>query len=119
MWGAERIVMKLLSIKTRVRYDDDPDPSYLNQKGFEDRLRQYQNGVFGYVGIDAIAEIIDSNNVIQEVISGGIWGVEDDNQEHIESLKEEELDTLYDTLEKDYGFIRMEVEKFIVEEAEQ
>jgi hypothetical protein len=108
--------MKLLSIKTRVMYDPDPDPSYLEQKGFEDRLRQYKNGVFGFVGVDAIAEIVDSNDTVQIVISGGIWGIEDDAQDIIDDYKKEELDALYDTLDRDYGMIRSEVEKFIVGE---
>ena len=111
--------MKLRSIKTRVMHDDDPDASYLQQKGFEDRLEQYQNGVFGFVGVDAIAIIVDSNNVLQEVRSGGIWGIESDFNDGIEDYRQEELDALYDTLDRDYGMIRSEVEKFIVERDDQ
>ena len=108
--------MKLLSIKTRVMYDQDPDVSYLEQKGFEERLEQYKNGVFGFVGVSAYAEIVDSNNVIQYVESGSLGGIEDDMTDYIEEVKQEQLEALYDTLENDYGFIKSEVKKVLVED---
>lgn len=96
--------MKLLSIKTKVMYDEDPDASYLEQKGFEDRLRQYQNGVFGFVGVYAEAEIVDSNGVIQTVSSGGLSGIESDSgDEYMNQIKNEEVNELIEVLMKDYN----------------
>ena len=42
----EEIVMETLP-------DPCPDTSYLEQEGFEERLRQSENGDFGFMGIRA------------------------------------------------------------------
>lgn len=108
--------MKLLSLKTRIRYDDDHDTSYLEQKGFEKRREAYQNEEFTYVGIDAVAEVEDSNNVIQRVHSGGTYNVESDNYDNIEEIKAEELDELLDTLRRDYHITQKEIKDTEIEE---
>lgn len=68
--------------------DDSPDTSYLEQEGFEDMLRRYNEGEFGFMGIRAEVTIQISNVgygggwYLQTISSPGLWGVEtlaDDN----------------------------------------
>ena len=90
----------------------------MEQSEFKDRLEQYKNGLFGFVGVYAEAELIDSNNVVQSVHSGGIWGIEDDSDDrYMEEIKIEEIAELNQTLMKDYGFTEQEIEVIEVEDA--
>ena len=84
---------RIESIKVERLYDNDADVSYLEQEGFEDRLRQYRNGQFGFIGIQARAEIV-VNGVCQTITSGGLWGIEDDSDEAY--LATEESDQVTD-----------------------
>ena len=64
--------------------DPCPDTSYLEQEGFEDRLRQAENGVFGFMGVMATCTLMigigQSDHVIlHRLKSPGIWGVETDS----------------------------------------
>lgn len=78
--------------------DDDPDTSYLEQDGWEKRLAAYQRGAFGYIGIRAKAEI-SIDDTLQTVHSGGLWGIEDDNdRDHLEEIEHEQTRELYDQL---------------------
>lgn len=75
-----RSKINLRKIHVMVVPDDDPDTSYLEQEGFEDRLAQYQNGDFYFVGVRAEAEV-EIDSVAQTLTSAGLWGVESDLDE--------------------------------------
>ena len=107
--------VKLLGIYTRIEPDNDADSSYLLQKGFENRWRQYNNGVFEFVGVRALAEILD-NDTIKRVETPGVWSIESDNQESIDIHTKDELDELKDTLIKDYGFTKRKIESMDIME---
>ena len=85
---------RILNIEVKRMDDIDPDTSYLEQEGFEDRLAQYNNGDFGYIGIRAEAEIV-IDSVIQRISSGGLWGTESDSDEsYLKEIEQEELSAL-------------------------
>lgn len=58
--------------------DQDADTSYLEQTDpdFSDRLRQYNNGLFGFVGIVARKRCACCG---EWKYSAGLWGIEDDS----------------------------------------
>lgn len=90
MRGSKRI----LTVTVERISDCDPDTSYLEQEGFEDRLEAYRRDVFEYIGIKTKAEIVIAG-VCQTVRSGGLWGIESDSgEEHFKSVEVEELDGL-------------------------
>ena len=80
--------------------DPCPNTSYLQQEGFEDRLRQAENGDFGFMGIMAACTLIigigQSDHVIlHRLKSPGIWGVETDSDpSHVQQLYEDERSIL-------------------------
>jgi len=82
--------------------DDSPDTSYLEQEGFEDRLQQYRQGHFDYVGLRAAVELpipYGADRILVKVESPGLWGVESDSDEdYLDSVFREECDTLADML---------------------
>lgn len=87
-----------ISIELRTVYDEDPDPSYLEQEGWEDRLRQYRDGVFTFVGVYALAKVL-VNDTVQDIRSGGLWGIESDSgDDYMAEVEAEELDDLRTTL---------------------
>jgi hypothetical protein len=82
-------------------YDQDPDTSYLEQDGFEDRLDQFKRDVFTFVGVRADAEVCISdcrqngNSLIQEISSGGLWGIESDSgADYFAEVEQEQLQEL-------------------------
>lgn len=83
-------------------YDEDPETSYLEQVGFEDRLEQYKNDSFSFLGIRAKATILipmGNHYLIQEITSGGLWGIESDSDEsYFEEVAKEELSALSEAL---------------------
>lgn len=83
--------------------DEDPDTSYLEQEGFEDRMRQYENGLFSFVGVRAVAHIevpCGSAWIMSTIKSPGLWGIEDDSSEaYFNDVFEEEKRTLLEMLE--------------------
>lgn len=82
---------RILAIRPVREMDIDPDPSYLEQEGFEDRLKQYRDGQFGFIGIRVLADI-QIGNVIQTISSGGLWGIENDSEEsYFKEVEQEEL----------------------------
>ena len=89
----EEIVMETLP-------DPFPDTSYLEQDGFEERLRQAQNGDFGFMGVRASCTVLigigQSGHVIaQRIDSPGIWGVETDSDPaHVRELYDAERNIL-------------------------
>jgi hypothetical protein len=89
---------RILAIRHVRETDIDPDPSYLEQEGFEDRLREYRNGQFYYVGVRVLADI-QVGNIIQTVSSGGLWGIEDDSDEsYFADVIQDELTELREQL---------------------
>jgi hypothetical protein len=89
---------KILSISIERVNDQDPDPSYLEQEGFEDRLAQYKNGDFYFIGIRAKATL-EILGTIQTIRTPGLWGIEDDSgEDYLESVANEEKENLKDIL---------------------
>jgi hypothetical protein len=85
---------RIVSISTKQYWDPFPDTSYLEAPGFEDRLQQYRNGDFSFVGISAEAEIV-VNGVCQMITSGGLWGIESDSdRQYFSEVEQEEVDQL-------------------------
>ena len=84
--------------------DTDPDPSYLEQEGFEDRLAQYRNDEFGFVGVRACAEILIPVNgqlIGQAIYSPGLWGIADDSDiEYLNEVGRDEFETLKSMLDE-------------------
>jgi len=82
--------------------DDSPDASYLEQPGFEDRLQQYRQGCFGFVGVRAAVELpipYGADRILVTIESPGLWGVESDSDEdYLDSVFQEECDTLTEIL---------------------
>lgn len=106
---------KIGKITIRQLADTDPDTSYMDQDGFEDIKRAYENGEFFYIGIKAEAEILTSHNgkewLINTITSGGLWGIESNSDEsHLESIRMEEEHDLKAVLLK-FGFSDEEITK--------
>lgn len=79
-------------------YDEDPDTSYLEQDGFEERRDQFQRGVFAFMGVRAKAEIV-IDNICQTITSGGLWGIEDDSdQGYLATVESDEITDLCNQL---------------------
>ncbi len=89
----EEIVMETLP-------DPCPDTSYLEQEGFEDRLRQSRNGDFGFMGVRASCTVLigighKGHVIAQRFDSPGVWGVETDSDpDHVQELYENERSIL-------------------------
>jgi len=45
------------NFRMQVVPDENPDTSWLEQKGSEDRLSQYRAGMFGFVGVQAVCDL--------------------------------------------------------------
>jgi len=89
---------KVESVEIRVVADRDPDTSYLEQEGFEDRLRKFQRGEFGFVGVQAVAEV-EIGGIMQEITSAGLWGIESDSgEDYFRSVGKEEYAQLKEIL---------------------
>lgn len=85
-------------ITVRATADFDADTSYLDQEDWGDRLDAYKAGQFGFVGIDATAEVV-ANGVIQRITSGGLWGIEDDSgREYFDSVAVDQVAELVGVL---------------------
>ena len=84
--------------------DDDPDASYLEQDGWQDRLEQYRNGDFGFVGVYAEARIRFATpqggwTQGSYIRTPGLWGIESDSgEDHFAEVGEEEQAELNDML---------------------
>lgn len=85
---------RILNITAKQLWDPFPDASYLEQPGFEDRYQQFHNGDFGFIGIQAEAEIV-AHGVCQTITSGGLWGIESDSdRSYLSEIEQEELQEL-------------------------
>ena len=101
---------QILSVEVERIIDQDPDASYLEQAGFEERLDQYHRDIFCYIGIRAKAEIL-INDLRQTISSGGLWGIESDmDDDYLESVSQEELVELGEQL-KALGFSNRTIRK--------
>lgn len=69
--------MELIAVRHKEEYDCDPDTSYLEQEGWEDRLQAYRDGLFSFVGLWIEADVV-IGGIVQTFRSGGLWGIEDD-----------------------------------------
>ena len=94
---------KVVDIEISILPDENPDPSYLDQEGFEDRKKAFARGDFNYIGVQAVAEV-DINGSIQHIKSMGVWGVESDSGDAYlrNEVGKEEFNDLKGTL-KDMG----------------
>jgi hypothetical protein len=68
-----------------------------------ERMERLQHGDWCYIGIRAEAEILvpsGSASVVQEITSGGLWGVESDSdREYLAEIEAEELSSLREQLQ--------------------
>ena len=72
--------VELRALRVVVEEDPDPDVSYLEQDGFDERLAAYRNGEFSIVGVRAEADVFIEETE-QTLTSSGLWGVESDLDE--------------------------------------
>ncbi|MGO8717740.1 MAG: hypothetical protein ACLQMO_00810, partial [Acidobacteriaceae bacterium] len=85
---------RISSITAKQIVDPFPDASYLESEGFHDRRQQYDNGDFGFIGIQAEAEIVVAG-VCQTITSGGLWGIESDSTtDYLSEIEKEEIEQL-------------------------
>ena len=79
-----------------------PDASYLEQAGFEDRLAQYRQGVFEFVGVRAAVELpipYGKDRILAKIESPGLWGIESDSgKDYFDLVFQEEISILTDML---------------------
>jgi hypothetical protein len=89
---------RISSITAKQIFDPFPDASYLESEGFQERRQQYDNGEFGFIGIQAEAEIIVAG-VCQTITSGGLWGIESDSTpDYLSEIEQEEIEQLQEIL---------------------
>ena len=82
--------------------DDCPDTSYLEQEGFEDRLEEFRQGAFDFIGVRAVVEVpipYGKDRILTRIESPGLWGIESDSgEDYLQSVFEEESAILADML---------------------
>lgn len=82
--------------------DESPDPSYLEQDWFEERRAEYEAGDFGFIGIQAQAEIHvphGAGYITETITSPGLWGIESDSgAQYLAEVYEEERAVLFEML---------------------
>jgi hypothetical protein len=84
--------------------DTDADTSYLEQAEFADRLAAYRNGDFGFIGVQAVAQLKFRTELGgwlwgPEVRSPGLWCIEDDSdREYLDEIGNEQKDELREML---------------------
>ena len=97
--------------------DKDPDTSYLQQEGYEERWQQFQDGQFNFIGIMACAEVTKAfsatvtlaeykghGGIAQSITSGGLWGIESDSdRSYLQEIEDEQLSELREQL-RAFGF---------------
>jgi hypothetical protein len=92
--SARRPPPELQSLSVVVEDDQDTDTSYLDQEGYEERRRDYERGIFHFVGVWVEAEVLIQGTV-QTLVSPGLWGIESDSgEEYIEGVAVEEYSEL-------------------------
>lgn len=69
-----------------------------------DRMESLNRGDWCFIGIRAEAQVQTGSDIVQEITSGGLWGIESDSDHsHLEETEKEELANLRDEL-KVLGF---------------
>jgi hypothetical protein len=58
------------------------------------RMERFNDGDWCYIGIFAAAEIVGESGVTQTIRSGGLYGIESDSDEYINTVEQEELESL-------------------------
>jgi hypothetical protein len=90
---------RISRIAAKQMFDPFPDASYLEAEGFQERRQQYDNGDFGFIGIQAEAEIVVAG-VCQSITSGGLWGIESDSTpDYLSEIEQEEIEQLQEILQ--------------------
>jgi hypothetical protein len=103
---------RILSITAKQLWDPFRDTSYLQQPGLEDRYQQFRNGDFGFIGIQAVAEIV-ADGVCQTITSGGLWAIESDSdRSYLCEIEQEEVDHLKAILQS-LGFSERAIQQSI------
>lgn len=75
------------------------------------RMESLQRGDWNFVGITARAQVILSGSLIQNIRSGGLWGIESDSdEEHFEEVRQGQLAELGRELEA-VGFDKSAIQK--------
>lgn len=91
---ARRPPAELQAIRVVVEHDPDPDVSFMDQEGFEDRRAEYERRDFNFVGVRAEAEVT-IEGIMQTLTSGGLWGIESDlGNEYFSDIAVEEYEQL-------------------------
>lgn len=76
------VCAEVRNIRVVVMLDSDPDASWLEQEGNEDRLAAFNEGQFGFCAVRVEADLYvphGSGFIVQPVMSPGLWGIEDDS----------------------------------------
>ena len=102
------MVKAMVTITRELVPDEDPDVSYLEQDEYQDRLKEYKRGMFGFVGVQAVATIsvpYGRDWIITHLRSPGIWGVENDSgEDHLNDIFSDEKAVLITMLEALHDF---------------
>jgi hypothetical protein len=92
--------------------DDQPDPSYLEEIGKEDkaRLEEYNQGYWSMIGIRAKA-VININGTLETIETAGLWSIESDSDpSYLEEIGKEEKSELGEML-KEIGFSQSQIKE--------
>lgn len=76
-----------------VEPDPDADESYLDHEGLEERLAAYERQEFEFVVVRAEAEV-NIEGIRQTLKSGGMYGIESDDDGYLTQVAEEEWGVL-------------------------
>ena len=92
------ITLSKSAFERQIIPDDCPDTSYLEQE----RLEQYRQGAFDFIGVRASVEVpipYGKDRILTRIESPGLWGIESDSgEDYLESVFQEERDILADML---------------------
>jgi hypothetical protein len=84
----KQITISRSAFEMEIVPDPYADASYLEQEdmGFEERLNEYNNGDFSFVGVRASVELAiphgkDGTKILQTITTPGLWCVESDSGE--------------------------------------
>ena len=82
---------RIIEVRREVVPDQAPDVSYLTAG---ERLRAYNAGEWGMVGVRAVAEI-EAAEMLETITSAGLWNIESDSDEnYFRDVYREELEQL-------------------------
>jgi hypothetical protein len=85
--------------------DQDPDTSYLEQNEFADRREEHERGDFGFVGVQACAEVRFETKqggwILGPVVrTPGLWSIESDSgEDYFREVGEDEAEQLEEMLQ--------------------